>query len=501
MSDTTPPLPPGRDAPLTTPAIGQDEWVARHLDRRLPPRLGKFEERLRRVPWWAWLTLFIGAACMLPVFSSSGYVRRVGFDTVLYMMLALGLNVVVGWGGLLDLGYVAFYGIGAYTYALLDSPHYGIHLWSVVAIPVIVTIGAAAGFLLGLPSRRLSGDYLAIVTLFFLQLFQTLTLNGDQFFFSLGNVTGGANGILNVDPLDFFGKEIAVQHNGVFAVGYYFVALGFFAVVFVALRFVNLSRTGRAWRSQREDELAAEVMGMPVNWLKLLSFAFGAAVAALTGVLFASLNASVFPLSFYFVLLITVYTMVILGGQGSQAGVVLGAIIISVLLELLRDPAHARDLFYVCVGAGLVLAFWRRWKVGLVVTGGLVAFGFALHAIAQAIDKTWTAGAGGGCDPRTSPCPSSWVHDWVALPDHLASWIAPVSYIGLIVAALTLTVLKGWWRIALLVPTLYLAAFVWENVMLAKPEPTRYIVIGVILITLMILRPNGLLGERRVEIV
>ena len=132
-----------------------------------------------------------------------------------------------------------------------------------------------------------------------------------------------------------------------FAVGYYFVALGFFAVVFVALRFVNHSRTGRAWRSQREDPLAAEVMGMPVNWLKLLSFAFGAAVAALTGALFASLNASVFPLSFYFVLLITVYTMVILGGQGSQAGVVLGAILISVLLELLRDPGHARDLFYV----------------------------------------------------------------------------------------------------------------------------------------------------------
>jgi ABC-type branched-subunit amino acid transport system permease subunit len=193
--------------------------------------------------------------------------------------------------------------------------------------------------------------------------------------------------------------------------------------------------------------------------------------------------------------------MVILGGQGSQAGVVLGAIIISVLLELLRDPAHARDVFYVCVGAGLVLAFWRRWKVGLAVAGGLVAFGFVVHAIAQAIDKTWTAGAGGGCDPRTGSCPSSWVHDWVALPDHLASWIAPVSYIGLIVAALALTMLNGWWRIALLVPTLYLAAFVWENVMLAKPEPTRYIVIGVILIALMILRPNGLLGERRVEIV
>ena len=503
MSDTTPhdPLgPEGEPNPaVTSPAIGQDEWVARHHDRRLPPRLGKVEERLRRVPWWAWLTLFVGGCCLLPVFSSSGYVRLVGFNTVLYMLLALGLNVVVGWGGLLDLGYVAFYGIGAYTYALLDSSHYGIHMWSIVAIPIVATVGAAAGFLLGLPSRRLSGDYLAIVTLFFLQLFQTLTLNGDQFFFHLGNVTGGSNGLLRVDPLDIFGKEIAVQHSGVFAVGYYFIALGFFAVIFVALRFVNHSRTGRAWRSQREDALAAEVMGMPVNWLKLLSFAFGATVAALTGVLFASLNASVFPQTFFFVLLITVYTMVILGGQGSQAGVVLGAIIVSVLLELLRSPGHARDLFYVMLAAGLLFAFRLTWKL-LIVCAAIVGFGFALHAIVHAIDPTWAGKIGAACDPTVSIC-SNWVSSWVVLPDNPASWIAPVSYIGLIAAALALTVVRGWWRIALLVPTIYLAAFVWENVMLAKPEPTRYIVIGVILITLMIVRPNGLLGEKRVEII
>src|SRR6266566_557813 len=196
MSDTTPPLPPGPDAPVTSPAIGQDEWVARHLDQRLPPQLGTLEQRLRRVPWYAWLTLFLAAASLLPVFSSSGYVRRVGFDTVLYMLLALGLNVVVGWGGLLDLGYVAFYGIGAYTYAFLDSGKFGIHLPTLVSIPSVVIVGAIVGFLLGLPSRRLSGDYLAIVTLFFLQLFQTLTTNGDDAFGR--NLTGGPNGILNI---------------------------------------------------------------------------------------------------------------------------------------------------------------------------------------------------------------------------------------------------------------------------------------------------------------
>ena len=149
------------------------------------------------------------------------------------MLLALGLNVVVGWGGLLDLGFVAFYGIGAYAYALLSSDHYGIHLPTIVAIPTVVVIGAVVGFLVGLPSRRLTGDYLAIVTLFFLQLFLTVTTNGDDLFGH--NVTGGANGLLNVDPFSFFGRAIPVSgEGGVFNVAYLYVALAFFVVVFVA---------------------------------------------------------------------------------------------------------------------------------------------------------------------------------------------------------------------------------------------------------------------------
>lgn len=490
MSDSTP---HSSDTPASGPAVGQDEWVARHGERRTlrGGPLGTLEQRLRRVPWWAWLALFTACISLLPVFSSSGYVRRVGFDTVLYMLLALGLNVVVGWGGLLDLGYVAFYGLGAYAYAVLDSDKFGIHLPSIVSIPLVVVIGAVAGFLLGLPSRRLTGDYLAIVTLFFLQLFQTVMTNGDNVFGH--NLTGGPNGILRVDPLNLFGHNISVERQGVFAVSYYWVAIGFFVVVYVALRFVNHSRTGRAWRSLREDPLAAETMGMPVNWLKLMSFAFGAAVAALTGTLFAALNASVFPLTFYFTLLIVVYTMVILGGSGSQSGVVLGALVISPLLEMLRDPGKARVLFYIALVGGTLLAFRFSRKFGF-VAAGTVAFGFAVHAIAGGIHSSWVAGEKGGGLSGT-------LAHWVVVPAHAAGWVPPTAYVGLIGAALVLSVVHGRLRLALLPPALYLATFVWENVMLANPEPARYTVLGLILIALMILRPNGLLGERRVEII
>ncbi len=478
------------------PAIGKDEWVARSGERRLRREgvLGTVEERVRSLPWWVLLTAIAAGFALVPVVDSSGYVRRVAFDTLLYMLLALGLNIVVGWGGLLDLGYVAFYGVGAYTYAMLGSDQFGIHIPTIVLIPLVVIVGAIVGFLVGLPSRRLFGDYLAIVTLFFLQIFLTLSINGDNLF-GLGNITGGANGILRVDPLSFFGYSLTVQHQGIFAVSYLYVVLGIFVVVYVALRLVNESRTGRAWRSLREDPLAAEVMGMPVNWLKLMSFSFGAAVAALTGTFFAALNASVFPLTFSFPLLITVYTMVILGGSGNQFGVAIGAVIVSVVLELLRDPGNARALFYACLVLGLLAALRISRRLGIVLAA-TVALGFAVHAVARAIDSRWVAGQ--TADGRVVP---SWESHWVIVPSHLASWISPVSYVGLVACVLALTLVRGWWRLACIPLVLYLAAFVWENVMLAKPEPTRFIVLGVLLISLMIVRPNGLFGEKRVEIV
>jgi ABC-type branched-subunit amino acid transport system permease subunit len=234
-------------------------------------------------------------------------------------------------------------------------------------------------------------------------------------------------------------------------------------------------------------------MGMPVNWLKLMSFSFGAAVAAVTGTLFAAVNASVFPLAFYFVLLITIYTMVILGGSGNQAGVVLGALVIGPLLELLRDASKSRVIFFAALVIGFLL-LGRRSRGVAAVGIGLLAFGFVAHAIAGGLHSSWVAGehAGGF---------AGFVGHWVVSPAHLARWVPAVSYSAAIVAVLVVSMLRGRLRLVALVPTLYLAAFVWENVMLSNPEPARYIVLGLILIALMILRPNGLLGERRVEIV
>ncbi len=480
----------------TSPAVGRDEWVARHGERRTQRGglLGTLEERLAVVPWWAWLALFTAVICALPGVFESGYVRRVAFDTVVFMLLALGLNIVVGWGGLLDLGYVAFFGVGAYAYALLSSDQFDVHLPTIVTIPLVTVIGGIVGWLVGLPSRRLTGDYLAIVTLFFFQVFLTFTNNGDNI--RGHSFTNGPSGILNVDEFSFFGWTLPrVTSEGLFNVKYLYVALVFFVLVYVALHLLNDSRTGRAWRSLREDPLAAEVMGMPVSRLKLMAFAFGAAVAALTGTFATALNGSVFPQNFEFPLLITVYTMVILCGAGSQAGVVLGAVIVSILLEGLRDPGDARGMFYVLIVLTLFAAFRTSLKL-VAVLGGTILFGIVARVVAGAIDDRWTV-----APAEETGRLAAWASDWVIVPAQLAGWVAPVTYIGLVTLALTLTLVRGWARIALLVPTLYLAAFVWENVMLPQPESARYIVLGALLVAMMIARPQGLLGQKRVDIV
>ncbi|MBM2821927.1 MAG: branched-chain amino acid transporter permease [Thermoleophilia bacterium] len=471
------------------PRIGKDEWVARSSENIERHRLARLADR---VPGWARLLAFVVGVALIPLITDDGYINVVVFDTLIFCLLAIGLNVVVGWGGLLDLGYIAFFGIGAYTYAILSSDKFDLHLSSPVVMVICVVLGALFGLLVGLPSWRLSGDYLAIVTLFVYQIFISIVTNGHDLFGI--DLTGGVNGIANIDPFDLFGIEIVVSKQGIFNSNYIYVALGVFLIVFSALYLVNHSRIGRAWRALREDTLAAELMGMPTDWLKLLAFAFGAAVAALTGSLFASLKVGVFPETFSLTLLITVYAMLILGGVGSQTGAVLGAVVVWVFLEALRDPDLSGWVFYIAIVLSLLLLVRPRWMVAgvLAVT---VVFGFVVHAVAGAIDESWTAGA-----PPDSDAVTRFLDSWVALPVNPGD-AKTLAYIALVALVLVSTTLKGVWRWIALVPTLYLAAFVWENVMSPQPDVTRFVLLGAMLVGVMVARPSGLLGERRVEIV
>lgn len=471
------------------PRIGKDEWVARSGENI--ERSG-LERLWARVPGWARLLAFVVAVASIPLITDDGYINAVVFDTLIFCLLAVGLNVVVGWGGLLDLGYIAFFGVGAYTYAILSSEKFDLHLSSLLVLAIAVVLGALVGLLVGLPSWRLSGDYLAIVTLFVYQIFISIVTNGNDLFGV--DLTGGVNGIANLDPFDLFGIEIPVSNEGIFNSNYVYVALGIFLVVFAALYLVNHSRIGRAWRALREDELAAELMGMPTEWLKLLAFAFGAAVAALTGSLFASLKVGVFPETFSLTLLITVYAMLILGGVGSQTGAVLGAVVVYVFLEALRDPDLSGWVFYAVILLALLVLVRPRWMVAGVVAATVV-FGFVVHALAGAIDDSWTTTASPEADSLTRL-----LDVWVLIPATPGD-SKTIAYIGLVALVLLATTLKGVWRWAALVPTLYVAAFVWENVMSLQPDVTRFVLLGALLVGVMVTRPSGMLGERRVEIV
>jgi ABC-type branched-subunit amino acid transport system permease subunit len=329
------------------------------------------------------------------------------------------------------------------------------------------------------------------VTLFFAQIYVVLATNADRIKLPWNDgptdFTGGPNGITDIDPISILGYEFDSIRS------YLWLSLGVFTVVVVALQFVNHSRTGRAWRALREDPLAAELMSMPVNRLKLLAFMFGAATAGLTGTIFASVQLGIFPQNFDLPLLITVYAMVILGGAGSIPGVVIGAITINVSLELLRDPANARLLFYLAIGLGLV-ALVRPWRrlAGIVVA--TILFGIVAYQLAEWLRPEWVSGTIEG--GRFSDLLSGWVIHPVD-----ATRLGNAGFILLIVALLALTEVRGRLRALLLPPTLYLAVFVWENRLVAEPSVTRILLLGALLVVLMSWRPQGLLGTSRVEIV
>ncbi len=499
--------------PATGPQIGVDEWVLRSGERITGPGglLAPVARAAERTPRLVLLALFVVGAAAIPFLTSNGYVIGVAADTMLYVLLAVGLNVAVGWAGLLDLGYIAFYGFAAYLYAVLSRGHLPdgsvllTHWATWQTVPVVVAATIVLGFLLALPSRRLRGDYLAIVTLFFLEIFNNFTTNGSQWnwlgFSGTGHdVTGGASGLIQTDPWRLFGHDLNDARD------YLWVALAGFAVIVIALTFVNNSRTGRAWRALRDDPLAAELMGMPVKWLMLLAIAVGAGIAGFAGAINGAYYQGVFPQTYSFQLLITVYAMVILGGAGSLGGVVFGAVVINVMLEVLTHPADARWVFYAGLLIGLV-AKVRPWRLLAGVLAGLAAFGVVLNEIVRAV---WPRGVRGPLATGQNTYAqhgflSDVLHHWLVLPANTYTVsnfrIGNYAFVLLIALVLTLTILHGWRRWVLLVPVLWGAAFVWENVLIEQNPTTRPLFLGVILIVLMATKPSGLFGTNRVEIV
>ncbi|WP_088344273.1 MULTISPECIES: ABC transporter ATP-binding protein [Rhodomicrobium] len=279
-------------------------------------------------------------ALVAPLLAPNDYVIGVLARICLYALLALGLNIVVGFAGLLDLGFVAFFGIGSYVYAFLASPHFGLHLPFAAVMLVIIFTAAGSGVLIGAPTLRLRGDYLAIVTLGFGEITYICLVNLDR----PVNITGGPNGLLSIDPPSFLG--FVIDHN----IEYYYLFLLTLGLVVLLSRRLRDSRIGWAWRAIREDEIAAEAMGVNTTMAKLQAFAVGASIAGFAGGLLASWQRSVFPDNFLLQESINILAMVILGGLGSVLGAILGAVAIVSLPEIFRDFALYRLLAF-----GLIL--------------------------------------------------------------------------------------------------------------------------------------------------
>ncbi|PPE69799.1 ABC transporter ATP-binding protein [Caldimonas thermodepolymerans] len=300
--------------------------------------------------------VLIGVALLvLPhvaLYFGQGWVRIIDL-ALLYVMLALGLNVVVGYAGLLDLGYVAFYAVGAYMFALMASPHLwetfpavaqmfpnGLHTPIWVVVPLAAGLAALAGVLLGMPVLRLRGDYLAIVTLGFGEIIRVFMNNMEYPI----NITNGPRGLSGIDSMRLFGfdfgKPMRIGEYLIPPVVKYYYLFMFLVLVsiWICYRLEN-SRIGRAWMAIREDDVAAKAMGINVRNVKLLAFAMGATFGGVAGSMFAAFQGFISPESFSLMESIMIVAMVVLGGLGHLPGVVLGALLLAALPEVLRYVA------------------------------------------------------------------------------------------------------------------------------------------------------------------
>ena len=278
---------------------------------------------------------------------------RIADLALLYVMLALGLNIVVGYAGLLDLGYVAFYAVGAYLFALLASPHLsetfaafaamfanGLHTSVWLVIPVALLVAACTGVLLGIPVLKLRGDYLAIVTLGFGEIIRIFLNNLDH----PVNLTNGPKGLGQIDSVKVFGLDLGKSLDLFgFSISnvtlYYYLFLALVIVTIIVCYRLQDSRIGRAWMAIREDEIAAKAMGINTRNMKLLAFGMGASFGGVSGAMFGAFQGFVSPESFSLMESVMIVAMVVLGGIGHIPGVILGAVLLSALPEVLRYVA------------------------------------------------------------------------------------------------------------------------------------------------------------------
>ena len=281
----------------------------------------------------------IAVAALIMPFVSEMYQVTIWVFALIYVVLGLGLNITVGLAGLLDLGYVAFFGIGAYTYAILNT-RFDLDFW--LCLPIGGLVGALLGILLGFPILRLRGDYLAIVTLGFGSIAKIVYENWEGVF-------NGAQGIDKIARPGLFGIEMSIEGATTFT--YYLMILMVLFTIFVTNRLKD-SRIGRAWMALREDEIACVAMGVDMARTKLSAYAFGAFWAGLVGVIFASQTTYINPASFDFMLSAIVLSMVVFGGMGSIVGVVIAALVLSLLPEYLRAFESYRMIVF---GAAMVL--------------------------------------------------------------------------------------------------------------------------------------------------
>ncbi len=311
----------------------------------------KAAQTAKSLPNWSWLAAALVLALLFPSFTGR-YGQDVAINVLVYICLGLGLNIVVGLAGMLDLGYIAFYGVGAYTYGLL-SIHYGLSFW--LALPVAATTACVAGCIVGYPTLRMRGDYLAIVTLGFGEIVRIILNNWMT-------LTNGPNGILGIKPPGIYVPSLTdgfhLEHlllKKLHLIYYVILALCIFTII--AVRRLNYSRIGRAWEAIREDETAAELMGVNTFKLKLLAYGMGALFGGLAGAFFAARMRFVSPESFTFIESATVLAMVVLGGMASIPGIIVGALALIVLPEVFREFELYRML---ALGGAMVLMMQFR---------------------------------------------------------------------------------------------------------------------------------------------